>query len=213
MGAALPDLGRNEFEDRLLACSPELPAATLEKLFIHYQELRTWNPRLSLVGPVSRGEIVERHYGEALAALPLVPERCREAADVGSGAGFPGLVLAAARPGLRMTLVEPRGRKWSFLRTATRKASLSCICLNARVGAAPPEGLPSDLDLVTVRALKLGPAQLRALASRVGPEGHFLFWAGARDPRAPEGFAVTRELPLSGGERRRIVEVRRPRQA
>ncbi len=210
MGSPLPDVGRSEFKERLLACSPvELPAKTLDKLFAHYTELRLWNPRLSLVGPGERDEIVERHYGEALAALPLVPPGCREAADVGSGAGFPGLVLAAALPGLRMTLVEPRRRKWSFLKAAARKASLSCICLNARVGAAPPEGLPRDLDLVTVRALKLGPPELRALASRLGPEGRFLFWAGERDPRVPEGFAAARELRLAGGERRRIVELAR----
>lgn len=212
MGSALPDIGRGEFDERLQACSPvALSARTREKLFIHYAELRLWNPRLSLVGPGDVGEIVERHYGESLAALPLVPAGRRQAADVGSGAGFPGLVLAAARPDLRVTLVESRRRKWSFLRTVTRKASLSCVCLNARVGAAPPEGFPTDLDLVTVRALKLGPAELRTLASRLGPGGRFLCWAGEHDPEAPGGFAAGRQLPLAGGRRRRIVELVRVR--
>lgn len=212
MGAPLPEIGRTEFEDRLRASSPvDLSPRTLEVLFIHYAELRLWNRRLSLVGPGARGDIVERHYGEAFAALPLVPEACREAADIGSGAGFPGLVLAAARPDLRMTLVEPQRRKWSFLKTVARKASLSLICLNARVGATPPEGLPRDLELVTVRAVKLGPSEIRSLASCLGPEGRFLLWAGERDPVVPAGFAVGRELPLPGAEVRRIVELARPR--
>ena len=58
-----------------------------------------------LASQIAAGEVVERHYGESLAALPLAPAEGR-LVDLGSGAGFPGWVLAAARPGLEVTLVD-----------------------------------------------------------------------------------------------------------
>ena len=60
----------------------------LDRLWLHYQELRRWNPTLSLVGPGTAGEIVERHYGEALAALPLLRPGPQVVIDAGSGAGM-----------------------------------------------------------------------------------------------------------------------------
>ena len=64
--------------------------------------------------------------------------------DLGSGAGFPGIVLAAARPDLEVTLLEARERKWAFLAAACRRAGLACRCLNARVSANPAD-LPAEL--------------------------------------------------------------------
>ncbi|HUF78495.1 MAG TPA: RsmG family class I SAM-dependent methyltransferase, partial [Thermoanaerobaculia bacterium] len=78
---------------------PVVPA-TLAALYAHYQELRRWSPALSLIGPAAAGDVVERHYGESLAGVPLLPAGARVLVDVGSGAGFPGFVLAAACPEL-----------------------------------------------------------------------------------------------------------------
>jgi 16S rRNA (guanine527-N7)-methyltransferase len=210
MPFALPPISRTEFASALTACSPEpLDDRAADALYAHYQELSAWNRRLSLVGPGTAGEIVERHYGEALAALPLIPAEARLGLDVGSGAGFPGLVLAAARPGLAMTLAEARERKWAFLLAAARKASLPCRVLNARVGAPLPAGLPASLDVVTARALKLDPATLSALAERLGPDGRILFWVGEEDPDLPPDLQPTGSLQLPGSERRRILQVQR----
>src|SRR5947209_4043348 len=130
----LPRLTPEELATALAAVSPEpLAPAVTAALHAHYLELARWNRTLSLIGPGTAGEIVERHYGESLAALPLVPEE-GELVDLGSGAGFPGLVIAAARPRLAVTLVEARERKWAFLQAAARRAALPCRCLNARVG-------------------------------------------------------------------------------
>src|ERR1700686_4562734 len=116
MGAKLPAISRADFERGIAAASPEpLTAAAMTALYAHYLELARWNERLGLIGPGTADEVLVRHYGEALAALPLIPEATGRAIDLGSGAGFPGLVLAAARPLLAMTLVEVRERKWSFL--------------------------------------------------------------------------------------------------
>lgn len=202
-------MSREEFVTGVAAVSPEpLPARSLDALYAHYLELLRWNERLGLIGPGTEDEMLARHYGESLAALPLIAESARTAVDLGSGAGFPGFVLAAARPGLAMTLVEARERKWSFLSTAARKAALPCHCLNARVAVPLPTGLPARIDLVTVRALKLETDVLGALARRLTPQGSVLLWAGASDPELPPELSTHASLRLAGGARRRIVQLR-----
>jgi len=200
MGATLPSLDRARFVERLRACAPEvLTAATEEALWAHYQELRRWNERLSLVGPGTANEVIERHYGEALAALPLL-DGATSLLDIGSGAGFPGLVLAAARPALAVTLVEARERKWAFLVAACRRARLSCNCLNARVSAALE--MPS-VEVVTWRAVRLPPAAVAALAAI---SKRMLLWSGADEPVPPAGWHSARRVSLAGSTTRRIVE-------
>jgi 16S rRNA (guanine527-N7)-methyltransferase len=176
--------------------------------YIHYQELALWNRRLSLIGPGTADEVVARHFGESLAALPLIPEQARTAVDAGSGAGFPGLVLSAARSGLEVTLVEARERKWSFLQAVARKASLPCRCLNARVQLPLPAGLPERIDILTARALKLPPEILGALARRMGSEGRVLLWVGEKDPEIPPDLSPADSVRLEGSDRRRILCLR-----
>lgn len=209
MPAHLPSLTLEQFRQQLAASSPEaLLDFTVEALHRHYQELVRWNRTLSLVGPGTAVDAVARHYGEALAALPLLPAGARSAVDVGSGAGFPGLVLAAARPGLDMTLIEARERKWSFLLAASRRASLPCRCLNARVAFPLPAGVPEELDLVTVRALRLETPVLAALAERLTPAGRVLMWVGDDEPLLPTGLRKAGEIKLEGSDKRRVLALR-----
>jgi 16S rRNA (guanine(527)-N(7))-methyltransferase RsmG len=208
MPAFLPALSLDEFRRQLAAGSPEaLSESTVEALHRHYQELARWNRSLSLVGPGTVGEVVARHYGEALAALPLIPARARAAVDLGSGAGFPGLVLAAARPDLEMTLIEAREKKWSFLLAASRRAELPCRCLNVRVALPLPAGVPEELDLVTVRALRLEPPVFAALAGRLSASGRVLMWVGDDEPQLPAGLRKAGEIRLAGSDRRRVLSL------
>lgn len=206
--ADLPDLDLDSFRQRLGEAAPDpLPPQAVEALFAHYRELRRWNRTLSLIGPGTVEEIFRRHYGESLAALPWVPADCRELVDVGSGAGFPGFVLAAALPQVHVTLVEARQRKWAFLCAAARRAALPCLCLNARVDVSLPAGLPQQFDLVTVRALKLPPEHLQALARCLTPGGRMLLWVGEATPRLPTALRLGDEHRLPGSTRRRILEL------
>lgn len=209
MPFALPSISRTDFAAAVAACSPEpLDPRSANALYAHYQELSLWNQRLSLIGPGTAGEIVERHYGEALAALPLVPWEARSGLDVGSGAGFPGLILAAARAGLAMTLAEVRERKWAFLSAAARRASLPCRCLNVRVAVPLPAGIPESLDVITARALKLEPEVLAALAERLEPGGCILLWVGEDDPDLPPELSPSGSIKLPGSRTRRILQLR-----
>src|ERR1700730_2594319 len=122
MGSRLPALNREAFGRSIREMSPEaLPEQAVEALYQHYLELARWNEKVALIGPGTAEDALVRHYGEALAALPLISPAVRQAVDVGSGAGFPGLVLAAARPEMAMTLIEPREREWGFLQAAGRR--------------------------------------------------------------------------------------------
>ena len=206
----LPEISPLEFEENLRRISPQpLPARAVDALFKHYQELRRWNRSLSLIGPGTVQEVLSRHYGESLAALALIPDGFREILDLGSGAGFPGLVLAAVLPGARVTLVEARQKKWAFLEAAARNAALSCRGLNVRVALSLPPGLPTEIDLITARAIKLPGEVLSRLAERMSAEGRMLFWAGEDLPERPPSWEVSNEVPLVGSVRRRIVEFRR----
>lgn len=209
-----PSITHDAFAAELAKHSPEpLSERTVDALFAHYQEMSRWNQRVSLIGPGTADEIVARHYGESLAALPLLPVEARVGLDLGSGAGFPGIVLAAARPGLAMTLVEPRQKKWAFLLAAARAASLPCTVLDVRVSVPLPAGLLARpdvrFDLVTVRALKLGPDVLDALAERLADHGRILMWVGGDDPDLPPRLSADASIRLKGSERRRILSLRR----
>lgn len=211
MSAPLPDISPAEFARRLEVAAPpaDITPALVAPLHAHYQELRRWNPRLSLVGPGAADEIVERHYAEALHGVPLIPVGARTLVDVGSGAGFPGFVLAAALPEVTVTLVEPRERRWSFLMSAARRAALPCRCLNARVGSPLPPGFPAAIDVVTMRALKLPDPAFEALAERTTASARVLIWAGEAEWEAPPGFERASPRPLPESLHRRIVVWRR----
>jgi 16S rRNA (guanine527-N7)-methyltransferase len=210
MALILRPLTAGQFTAELERYSPEpLSAAALTALHAHYEELRRWVPTIALIGPGTADEVVARHFGESLAALPFLSPAGGRLVDVGSGAGFPGLVLAAARPSWEVTLVEARERKWAFLQTAARRAALSCHCLNARVEPLLPAGLPGDFEVLTVRALRLPPATSSALAERIVPGGRMLFWAGEGPLPLPSGWRAAQEVPLVGAHSRRLVVAER----
>lgn len=208
MAFDLPPVPFLEFSAHIAALSPEpLSKRAVLALYAHLEELRRWNRRLALIGPGTAAEIFARHYGESLAALRLIPDTAGQAVDLGSGAGFPGFPIAAARPNLRMVLVEARERKASFLLAAARRAALPLRCLDVRVAAPLPVGFPESPVLITVRALRLSPDLLATLGRRMDPNGQILIWAGADTPTPPPGLVIARQVPLKGSERRRIVEL------
>ena len=204
--SGLPSIPLSEFAERLRLFAPELPAAAVEALHRHYEELRRWNERLSLVGPGTATAIVERHYGESLMALEMlgVGSESRELLDVGSGGGFPGLVLAVARPTLRVTLLESRQRKASFLRRSAHLSGAEVTVVEEFLDEKLSDAVPEQLDFVTLRAVKLEAAAWRALGSRLAPEGLVLQWSGPESPAPAVGFERVAGVRLPGSDRRSI---------
>lgn len=197
------------FRQRLARAAPAAAGdeALLAALEAHYRELLRWSPAVDLIGPGAAGELVERHYAESLAGLALLPPQARRLVDLGSGAGFPGFVLAAARRDLEVYLVEPRQRRRAFLAAAARAAALSCHCLDARVSASAPPELPGDIDVVTLRALRLERPALERLLTRLAPVARLLVWGGRRGlEELPTGLVPGRVLPIAESEHRVIRE-------
>ncbi len=169
---------------------------------------------MALIGPGTATETCSRHYGEALAGLELLEDTPAGSSvvDVGSGAGFPGFVIAAARPDLKVALVETRERKWAFLRQASRKAALPCLCLNVRVAEPLSAELPEKIHVLTMRAIRLPGPVLAALGKRLEPAGKLLAWQSDLDqPEAaalepPSGFELGRKLRLPESQHRYVVE-------
>ncbi len=107
MAFRLPAIPRPQFDARVAALSPEpLVPSVLDSLYAIYEELARWNRKVNLVGPGTAGEILERHFGESLAALPWIPPGMRVGLDLGSGAGFPGIGPGGGPAGARH---DPRG--------------------------------------------------------------------------------------------------------
>ena len=140
--------------------------------------------------PTTVADPVRDHLADSLSALPLLgePERL---ADVGSGAGFPGLVLAAALPSSHVTLFESQGRHAAVAARLCDAAGLRNVdIVNERVESL---GAPASFDVVTVRAV----ASLAVLVEYAGPllrlGGRLVAWKGARDAdeeRAGEAAAA-----------------------
>ena len=205
MAAHLEELSKSCFLERLeSSCCGPGSRDLVEPLHAHYEELRRWARRLALVGAGEAKTIVERHYVESLRALPLL-DGASTVLDLGSGAGFPGWVLAAARPDLEFWLFESRGRKASFLRAASARAQVSCRVVDARVSRRHPvtEAVPgATIDLVTVRGVRINRDTWEGLAPGLAVGARILRWEGAAavDPW-PEAKAG-RPLELDGRGRR-----------
>ena len=200
MGVELPDIPRAEFERRLADALGSAAAVPAGALHAHYEELRRWSPTVALVGPAFATEGIAQHYAESLAGLDLIPLGHRYLIDIGSGAGFPGLVLAAARPELDVTLIESRERKCAFLLAAARRMALQVRCLNARLETPPPQGLPNPIDVVTVRAVRIDPSLLAPVFPRLSRDARVLTWSTGV-PQDLAGFELVGERALAGNRR------------
>ena len=207
MTAELQRIEYEQFVAALARTGHRLDAPAYERPWTHYTELVRWNRRLSLIGPGTFDDVVERHYGESLAALALLEPDDSSLVDLGSGAGFPGFVLAAARPDLDVTLVEARQKKWSFLSLVCQKAALPCHCLGARVTMSFPDGFPQRMDLITTRAVKFSADEIEALAGRLTPTGRILAWVGSSTPAAFASLRPGGEVALGESRSRRILEL------
>lgn len=146
---------------------------TLGRLDTVMATLDAWRTRSNLIGPKEWPQLWTRHVGDSYQLLAHIPETAR-VVDLGSGAGFPGLVIAAARPGGHVTMIESVGKKCAFLRAAIEAADLSATVHQGRVETAPV----SPADVVTARAfapldalLDYASPWLRAGAIGVFPKG------------------------------------------
>jgi len=184
----------------------ELSTESQEALASYLAELDRWRRRVNLTGPMSARELVSHALESALGA-PMLPAGAR-VIDVGSGAGFPGLPLAIVRPDLAVTLLEPRGKRASFLRHAGRALALpNLLVLEESVERLEvPAWSAATSRAVGRLASILGPA------SFLTPGGTLLAWTTRGTELAGElapVFALVRLQPVPGSRKRAILLFRK----
>ena len=143
-----------------------------DRLDVFERLLRRWNARINLIAPATLDHLWQRHIKDSLQLAPLLP-KTGLAIDIGSGAGFPGLILAMATS-LPFLLVEADQRKAAFLREAARATATT-----VEIAACRVEAVRQAADVVTARALAPLSRLLDLATPILKPAGACLFLKGA----------------------------------
>jgi len=170
----------------------------VERLEEYARLLREWGQRLNLTRILSAEAIIDRHFVDSLAVCQVVPPQCT-LLDVGTGAGFPGAVVAVARPDVRVTLCESVAKKTAFLRVLVHRLHLRATVLQCRSDSLLREG--RVFQAVVSRAVLPLEQWVAHASSLVAPGGSLL--AMASD--APSGLVAP-----AGWEPPRLVSYRLP---
>jgi 16S rRNA (guanine527-N7)-methyltransferase len=141
---------------------------TVERLETYEALLRLWQKTINLVAPSTLDDIWHRHFADSAQLLAHAPPTAERWLDLGSGAGFPGLVLAillADRGSGRVTLIESDTRKAAFLAEVARKTGVAVDIRGTRIEKSATQAKLGPVDVVTARAL----APLRRLLDLSAP--------------------------------------------
>ena len=133
---------------------------TIGRLEVYASVLQRWQKTINLVAPSTVGDVWHRHFADSAQVLALAPAGPLRWLDLGSGGGFPGLVIGvmlAERPGSAVTLIESDARKCAFLREVVRQTGLGALLrvdiLTGRIELAANTSKVGVVDVVSARAL------------------------------------------------------------
>lgn len=150
---------------------------SIERLELLHDLLLKWQSRINLIGPSTTTEVWKRHILDGLQLLPLLPQNTKTIADLGSGGGFPGLVLAAAQPAT-VHMFESNGKKIAFLQEALRQMKVAGQAHRIRLDPGLDPKILPKAEVVTARAFAPLPALLGMAKPFFGPETIGLFHKG-----------------------------------
>jgi 16S rRNA (guanine527-N7)-methyltransferase len=189
----------------------ELTPAQLSAFQIYSDELRAWNEKFNLTAITNPQDIQLKHFLDALSVLKVLrPTPGAKVADVGAGAGFPGLPLKIACPQIQLALIEATGKKAAFCEHMVQTLKLSGVAVvKARaeeVGQAAAHR--EQYDWVVARAVAEMPVLAEYLLPLVKRGGHALAQKGKDAPA--ETYRASGALQRLGGELEQIVEIELP---
>ena len=175
-------------EQGVAALGLTLPAEAVSRLLDYQALLQRWNAAYNLTAVRDPADMITRHLLDSLAILPHV--QGATLADLGTGPGLPGIVLAIAAPGREMLLVDSNGKKVRFLREAIRALKLEGVrAVQSRV-----EDVQGQFDCVTARAFASLADMLGWGGHLLAPDGIWLAMKGKRPddelPGMPPAFEV-----------------------
>lgn len=128
---------------------PHVSRETEDRLRIYLDLLLKWQKAVNLVSPATLNNAWNRHFLDSIQLQNFIPDAVKSIVDLGSGAGFPGMVLSILRPDLNVTLIESDSKKCSFLKAVSRETGAQAAIVNQRIESVAP----FVTDLVTARAL------------------------------------------------------------
>jgi 16S rRNA (guanine527-N7)-methyltransferase len=201
-GEAPVDVFRRRLEDRAPAYPLPLGAAALDGLARYLEALDRERRRTNLTGPVSTEALVEHALESALGAGLLAPNA--RVADIGSGAGLPGVPLAIAAPSIRVLPVEPRRRRREFLDATVAELGLR----NVEPAAASVRKLEPHAFQAAVSRAVGGIAEILGEAAFLADGGAFVAWTTDRyslEAQLGKRFRLERALRVPGTERKAIA--------
>lgn len=152
---------------------------TIERLTLYHSLLLKWNAKINLVSKSTIDDAWKRHFVDSAQIWYLAPTITQRWVDLGSGAGFPGLVIAAIAaeksPDLEVILVESDQRKSIFMQTAIREMGVNATVITDRIEKLEPQ----NADILSARALASLPQLLEFTEKHRKPDGICLFPKGA----------------------------------
>lgn len=150
---------------------------TLDRLELFADILVKWNPHINLVSRNSIQNLWERHIADSVHVFRVMPD-ARHWVDLGSGGGFPGMIVAILAadesPDSKVTLIESDQRKATFLRTAARETGVACSVLSDRIEVVTPQ----QADVLSARAVADLSGLLEYVERHLAPGGTALFPKG-----------------------------------
>ena len=191
---------------------------TIDQLKIYVSLLAQWQPRINLVANATLSEVWHRHIADSAQIVALAPPAPRTWLDLGSGGGFPGLVVAIMLhgAGTRVTLVESDRRKSAFLAEVARQTGITVEIQTARIEQTATQGMLGAVDVVSARALAPLVRLISLSLPFYGDDTIGIFPKGRaaeteiEEARAAWAFDVE-TIPSLTDEAARIVLVRHPR--
>ncbi len=169
----------------------DVAAPLLDGLEAYFLELARWNRKINLtafqIDDDGSDEAVDRLLIEPVMAARYIPANAKSLMDIGSGGGSPAVPMKLARPDLALTMVEVKVRKSVFLRQVSRLLQLTKTEVeNTRFEEllARPT-LHENLDVVSIRAVRIDTSTLMGIQAFLKPGGHLLNFAAGSDPAEP----------------------------
>ncbi len=202
-----PRLSDSQIQSALAPYGASPSTGQCDAIRTYIDLLLRWNSRISLTTVTDPDEILRFHIGESIAAISAVPIAKGRLADVGSGAGFPGVPLALFLPNLDVTLIESNAKKAAFLSEVQRQLNLHRV----RVFRGRAEDLPAEgakFDYVTARAVGKYDELLLWSPKALNPGGKAILWLGDKDANevsAYPGWTWHAPQKITGSQKRFLL--------
>lgn len=168
----------------------------VNKLLSYYQLLKEWNSRINLTRVIEQKDVMLKHYYDSLCITRVVEIKNQTICDFGSGAGFPGMVIAIVFPSSNVTLVESSGKKCAFLEDVRKNLNLkNVIIVNERIEIFGKHNR-EKYDIVTCRAVSKLSIIIELAAALIKVNGLFVPLKSHIDEELEEAKVILNNLDL-----------------